>query len=167
MIRSWVIVAALAALVAGLVVAKTAFLPPKTNPAVEAKGLGLSTPPPPEGQRGPVMAESGIPKETLDATKLADSLGNGRPTLVDFGAGTCDQCKKEAPLLDAAVEKYRGKANVVFVDTNSFESVAKQYGVRLIPTQIFFDAKGKEVSRHIGFHPAEALTADLATAGVK
>jgi thioredoxin 1 len=163
-VRSWLLVVVLAVLVAGVVVAKKTILAPaKEAPRVVNAAPETPAPsPPPAG----AMAASGIPKHTLTAADFATSLASGKPTLVDFGAGTCTQCKLEAPVLDAAVEQYRGQANIVFVNTDASADLARQYGVKFIPTQIVFDRKGKEVTRHIGFHPAEAIAADLAKAGV-
>jgi thioredoxin 1 len=174
-VRSWAIVVVLLALVAGAVVAKKTVLAPKpdsSKPDLAAVGSARKAEHMSGGSAYPGPAEaapasSGIPKKALAGPQLQKCLSSGKPTLVDFGAGWCEQCKLEAPVLDAAVEKYRGKANVVFVDTNRYEPIARQYGIKLIPTQIFFDAKGKEVGRHVGFHPAEAVAADLAKAGVR
>ncbi len=59
------------------------------------------------------------------------------------------------------------RANVVYVDVNSYYAVATKYHVSVIPTQIFFDAKGKEVSRHVGLHPLKNIESDLVKAGMK
>ena len=56
-----------------------------------------------------------------------------------------------APILEELAGTYRGKANVLFIDVREDSAAAKRFGIQMIPTQIFFDAKGKEVNRHIGF----------------
>ncbi len=156
-VRSWLLVGLLVVVVAGVVVAKRVLRAPAPSVVAEPSA------PPAELE----MAASGIPTKTLLAPQLPATLGNGKPTLVDFGAAECQQCRREAAVLDRAVVRYQGKANLLFIDTSRYASIARQYGVRLIPTQIVFDAEGKEVSRHIGFHPLEAIAADLAKAGVK
>ena len=92
---------------------------------------------------------------------------SGRPTLADFGAGTCEQCKKQAPVLERAARDYQGEANVVYVDVAVYPAIAQNFGVKAIPTQIFFDAKGDEVSRHLGYYPPEKIAAEFARLGVK
>jgi len=92
---------------------------------------------------------------------------SGKPTLADFGAGTCEQCKKQAPVLDEVAQSYQGEANVVYVDVNAYPALAQRWGIKAIPTQIFFDAKGQEASRHIGFYPPEKIAAEFAKLGVK
>ena len=66
--------------------------------------------------------------------------------LVDFYANWCGPCKMIAPEL----EKAERDINVIKVDVDEFEDLAKEYGVMSIPTLILFD-EGKEVKRTIGF----------------
>lgn len=75
------------------------------------------------------------------------------PKLLDLGAHTCIPCKKMAPILDELREEYQGVFAVEFIDVWQSENheKAKAYGVRSIPTQIFFAADGKELWRHVGF----------------
>ena len=56
-----------------------------------------------------------------------------------------------APILEQLEKEYKGRANVIFVDVWQDNKIGGQFRVQMIPTQIFFDAKGKESSRHIGF----------------
>jgi thioredoxin 1 len=56
-----------------------------------------------------------------------------------------------APILEELKREYAGRMEVEFIDVWKNEDAAKQYGIRLIPTQIFFDAAGKELFRHEGF----------------
>ncbi len=81
------------------------------------------------------------------------------PKLVDLGAKTCIPCKKMAPILDELTEEYKGVFDVVFIDVWKPENQAeaKKYGIKSIPTQIFFDASGKELGRHEGFIPKEDI----------
>lgn len=74
-----------------------------------------------------------------------------RVTVVDLGAKTCVPCKMMVPVLDAMEKKYQGKAAIVFIDVREAPEQASRFGIRAIPTQIFFDKTGKEVYRHEGF----------------
>jgi thioredoxin 1 len=85
----------------------------------------------------------------------------GMVTMVDLGARSCIPCKMMAPILDELEKEYQGKAAVIFIDVWQNEDAGKRYGVRAIPTQIFFDRKGKEVSRHTGFMEKQAIIDQL------
>ena len=66
--------------------------------------------------------------------------------LVDFYANWCGPCKMIAPEL----ERVESNIKVIKVDVDQFDDLAKEFGVRSIPTLILFD-KGNEVKRTIGF----------------
>ena len=88
------------------------------------------------------------------------------PKLLDLGANKCIPCKAMAPILDGLKKEYAGKMNVEFIDVWQNEDAGKQYGVEMIPTQIFFDAAGKELFRHTGFFGKEDILAKWKELGV-
>lgn len=94
-------------------------------------------------------------------------LASGKPAVIDLGARTCVQCKKMAPILESISNEYRGKASVLFIDVHEDEAAAKRFKVQMIPTQIFFNAQGKEVKRHIGFMDRADILKELKAAGLK
>jgi len=79
------------------------------------------------------------------------------PRLVDVGAKTCIPCKLMAPILEELKTEYAGRLQVDFLDVSINPDFAGQYKVRVIPTQIFFDASGKELFRHEGFMSKEDI----------
>ena len=79
------------------------------------------------------------------------------PRLVDVGADKCIPCVMMAPVLDELKKEYAGVLNVEFVDAWKNPNEARKYNVRGIPTQIFYNASGKEVSRHMGFVSKEDI----------
>ena len=81
------------------------------------------------------------------------------PRLVDLGAKTCVPCKMMAPILEELRNEYKGKLQVEFIDVWENQSAGGQYGIRVIPTQIFFDPSGKELFRHVGFMSKEDILA--------
>ncbi len=91
----------------------------------------------------------------------------GIVTVVDLGAASCIPCKMMAPILDKLEKHYRGKAAVVFIDLRYNQEAVQQFGVQTIPTQIFFDKTGREISRHDGFLGEEAIVARLTSMGVQ
>ena len=98
----------------------------------------------------------------VDKARLSD-----KPSVVDFGSKGCRPCDMLAPILDTLRTKYEGKANVVFVSVREEQILAARYGIQSIPVQIFFDKQGKEVFRHVGFYPQEAIEKQMAELGVK
>ncbi len=90
----------------------------------------------------------------------------GMVTLVDLGAGTCIPCKMMAPILEKLEKVYRGKAAVVFIDVWKTPDEAKRFNLQVIPTQIFYDQKGKEVYRHMGFMAEKDIVSVLNKLGV-
>ncbi len=86
----------------------------------------------------------------------------GRPRLVDLGSTGCTACTMLAPILDELREEYRGRLDVVFIDTGKNPSAKGSYKIRLIPTQILFDGSGAEVWRHEGFIFKDDLKAAFA-----
>ncbi|HNW91739.1 MAG TPA: thioredoxin family protein [bacterium] len=89
------------------------------------------------------------------------------PRLVDLGRGTCIPCKMMAPILEQLKTEYAGRVVVEVIDLSENMAAAQQYGIRSIPTQIFFDASGNEVSRHEGFLPKEDIVRIFQQLGVR
>lgn len=89
------------------------------------------------------------------------------PRLVDLGRGTCIPCKMMAPILDELKREYQGRAVVEAIDLREDPEAAREYGIHLIPTQIFYDADGEEVWRHEGFLAKDAIVAKLKELGVE
>lgn len=91
----------------------------------------------------------------------------GLVTLIDLGAGTCIPCKMMAPILAKLEKDYQGKAAIVFIDVWKDKTQVDRFGIRAIPTQIFFDPKGQEVLRHEGFMSEKEIVVQLKKMGVK
>ena len=72
-----------------------------------------------------------------------------------------------ATILAELDRDYKGKANILFTDVHEGKKLAETYRIQLIPTQIFFDAKGKKVKRHIGFREKADILKELHAAGLK
>ena len=79
------------------------------------------------------------------------------PLLVDVGADKCIPCIMMAPILEELKKEYAGVLTVKFVDAWKNPEEAKQYHVRGIPTQIFYNASGMELRRHFGFISKEEI----------
>ncbi|MFZ5451172.1 MAG: thioredoxin domain-containing protein [Thermodesulfobacteriota bacterium] len=74
----------------------------------------------------------------------------GRPALYEFGAGYCFSCKEMEKVMAALKPVYSSQMEFRMVYADKEKDLFQQYKIMLIPTQVFLDASGKEVARHIG-----------------
>jgi thioredoxin 1 len=79
------------------------------------------------------------------------------PRLVDLGADNCIPCKAMMPVLDGLRREYAGRLRVDFIDVNKFPDQAEPFRIYAIPTQIFIDPAGRELTRHLGFISKEDI----------
>ncbi len=75
---------------------------------------------------------------------------SGLPTVVEFGASSCTTCRNMKPILEATALQLQGRAHVVVIDLNKDYAAASQFNIRMMPTQVFFAADGRETGRHLG-----------------
>jgi thiol-disulfide isomerase/thioredoxin len=88
------------------------------------------------------------------------------PRLVDLGAGKCIPCKMMKPILDDLKTNYADRFTTEFIDVWENPDAGKQYGIEVIPTQIFYNAEGKELFRHVGFFGKEDILGKWEALGV-
>jgi len=122
---------------------------------IAAKQLKVKTIPQPD--TNPKVPQIGTENDQAE-TKL--------PRLLELGSVSCIPCKAMKPILDELEVEYKGSMAVEFIDVWKDESAGKKYGIKSIPTQIFFDADGKELFRHVGFFSKEAILAKWTELGV-
>lgn len=89
------------------------------------------------------------------------------PRLVDLGATKCIPCKMMAPILEELAEEYKGKLDVEFIDVWENQKAGQKYRIKSIPTQIFYDANGKEFFRHEGFFSKENILKAFEDEGIE
>jgi thioredoxin 1 len=105
-------------------------------------------------------------QQTPAEYKPEQITGKGLPVLIDIGAGTCIPCKLMAPILEELKKELRGKVTVQFLDLNKYPGLAKEYQISVMPTQIFYDASGKESFRHEGFFSKEDILSKWKELGI-
>ena len=99
--------------------------------------------------------------------QTTQDIEKGKPMLLDLGSATCIPCREMVPILDEVKKMYDGKAVVKVMDVYDNPEVANKYGIRVVPTQIFLDKDGKEVSRHEGFFSKEDIVKVFKGMGVE
>jgi len=103
----------------------------------------------------------------LDKRFPKDVVQSPLPKLLDFGRGVCIPCKKMAPILKELSEEYNNRVVIKIIEIDQERELTEANKIRLIPTQIFFDSKNKEVLRHEGFMSKEDIKKVFEKMGVK
>jgi thioredoxin 1 len=95
----------------------------------------------------------------LNASNFDSTIKEG-VTLVDFWAPWCGPCRMIAPVIEELAEDYDGKAKICKVNTDEEQDIAIQYGIRSIPTLLFFK-DGELVDQMIGAAGKQVLADKL------
>ena len=85
----------------------------------------------------------------------------GMVTMVDIGAKACIPCKMMMPVMEEVEKEYKGTASILLIDVWENRDQGAKFGLKLIPTQIFYDKDGKETYRHEGFMDKDAISEKL------
>ena len=98
--------------------------------------------------------------EVTDKTFDEEIVNSDLPAMVDFWATWCGPCKMVAPVVEELAKEYQGKIKVAKMDVDNNRETPARFGIRNIPTMIFF--KGGEVAKSIiGAQPKSAIEAEL------
>ena len=92
---------------------------------------------------------------------VQSALRLGKPAVVEFGANACASCREMKPVLEALEREHGELITVVNVDIVKARSYIARYGIQLMPTQVFFDAQGREIGRNMGRISAGEILAQL------
>lgn len=125
--------------------------PAGSDPGVVQSPVVSDAEPVPAPDQPQTPAEPESPQET---TPLV--------TFIELGAESCIPCKMMKPVLKEISDEYQGLVKVIFIDLNKDKDAAQKYRVRVMPTQVFLDAQGREFFRHEGFYPKAEIEKMLA-----
>lgn len=134
-----------------------------TSPPVQEGDFPTTTPP-----TGKIHDDSTSATNDMQPANAGNGPAstNKLPRVVDLGADKCIPCKKMAPILVELRQEYEGRVIVDFIDVWKDPKAGEPYKISVIPTQIFFDADGNEIWRHVGFLPKEDFVAKFKELGV-
>jgi len=132
-----------------------------TEPQVAPKTEGSKTAETTSTETKTGQSDTSVSTDASASPKEKQSL----PRLVDLGAKKCIPCKMMAPILEDLKKEYKGRMEVAFIDVWENREAGQKYGIRAIPTQIFYDASGKERFRHEGFYSKEDILAKCKVLG--
>lgn len=88
--------------------------------------------------------------QAIDGDRVQQALQQGKPTIAEFGADTCRTCQEMAKVLQQLEQNYGEQLSVAHVNIVKEPDYASKYRIMLMPTQVFYDAKGQETGRHMG-----------------
>jgi thioredoxin 1 len=116
-----------------------------------------------------VLGLCGVSCSANEPSGVPDVPVKGKVTMVDVGAKECVPCKMMAPIMEELEKEYHdtGRAAIFFIDVWKHRDKAQRFGLRVIPTQIFYDKEGREVMRHEGFMDKKSIVAVLQKLGVE
>lgn len=107
-------------------------------------------------------------KTEQNSNSIIKVTSKAKVTFVELGSINCIPCKKMQPVMKAIEEKYGEQVEIIFYDVWKPEQkkYAKEYGIKLIPTQVFLNENGTEFHRHEGYYPEEAIDKILQQKGL-
>ncbi|HEX2933953.1 MAG TPA: thioredoxin [Bacteroidales bacterium] len=98
--------------------------------------------------------------EVTDANFEKEVLQSNIPVIVDFWAEWCGPCRMVAPIVKEMSGEFEGRAKVAKMDVDSNPDIPVKYGIRNIPTILFFK-NGQIVDKQVGAVPKNVLVSKL------
>jgi len=97
-----------------------------------------------------LMAAFTLSFQALPAWSQGSPPSQGKPALYEFGAGYCFSCKEMEKVMAELKTSHSDQVEFRMVYVDKEKDLFQKYKILMIPTQVFLDASGKEVERHIG-----------------
>lgn len=119
-----------------------------------------------------VLAFAGCGGSTGDAgssatpTAAHSQSAAAKVTFVELGSDQCIPCKEMRPVMDGVQKAFGDQVEIIFYDVWEDPAPANEYGIQMIPTQVFLDETGAEFHRHTGFYPQQDIEALLVEQGL-
>lgn len=96
-----------------------------------------------------------------------EGISSGLPVLLQLGSPKCPPCRQMTPILDDLRAEYAEKFQIRYIDVWENVDAGSEYGVKKIPTQIFYNNNGRELFRHVGFYSEKEILSTWKKVGVE
>ena len=103
---------------------------------------------------------------SADSLSVGGSDGTAKVTFIELGSDSCIPCKEMKPVMAGVQRTFGDQVEIVFYDVVEDDAPAREYGISMIPTQVFLDEDGEEFHRHVGFYAQEEIEALLVERGL-
>ena len=87
-------------------------------------------------------------------------VNSGKPMVLDCWAEWCGPCRMVGPIVDELATEYEGKVIIGKIDVDNNDDVVSQFGIRNIPTILFFK-DGVVVDKQVGAAPKATFVAKI------
>jgi thiol-disulfide isomerase/thioredoxin len=104
---------------------------------------------------------------TLDLQGTPEGIAGAKPLMLQLGSKRCPPCRRMKPVLEYLQKNYADKFKLKYIDVEMNPAAGSQYGIRAIPTQIFYDSSGREIFRHTGFYSGNEILAVWKSHGIE
>ncbi|MEO0021744.1 MAG: thioredoxin domain-containing protein [candidate division WOR-3 bacterium] len=128
-----------------------------TRTAIQTESI-----PAPESATPPVAQTeqpAGTEQQPATGSEAPSEKPAALPKLWDFFATWCPPCKKQAPIIEELAKEYAGRIEIISIDTDKNPELARKFNIQAIPTLVFLDAEGKELSRNVGLMSKDEILA--------
>ena len=103
-------------------------------------------------------------QNVAEVDEVQKALRLGKPAVVEFGANACASCREMKPVLETLEREHGEHISVLNIDIIKTRGYISRYKIQLMPTQVFFDAQGREIGRNMGKVSAGEILARLGVA---
>ena len=97
----------------------------------------------------------------INDTNYKEILESCKPVVIDFWATWCGPCRSIAPIVEELATEYEGRAIIGKYNVEEGDDLSVEYGIRSIPTLLFFDKTGNMVDKHVGTITRDAFVAKI------
>jgi thioredoxin 1 len=98
--------------------------------------------------------------QAITDSNYLDILAGGKPVVIDFWAEWCGPCRMVGPIVEELAAEYGDRVVVGKCDVDENNDLPGKYGIRNIPTILFF-RDGALVDKHVGYAPKSELAAKV------